>query len=236
MAVLYLKWRLKGDRTAGANFVGSNCGLCRHAVAGAAEEPHALTSARTTVHTDADPRIPPCRRPLNGPAARRRHIGERRLTVIGTAVRLSGRHLVIESFRCWHPRSGQPVSIRQRHGQPARGCRSHGSHAGVNRAVVRETFESCRKYPQCTDRRPRVSTGGRHPHEEEATHERRPRPPRRRRGIQNAPRWRLRRRAGRHRHGHGHQRPRRHRPSPRTRPARTTATSSRTGRTAATSP
>jgi hypothetical protein len=28
VAVLYLKWRLKGDRTAGTNFVGSNCGLC----------------------------------------------------------------------------------------------------------------------------------------------------------------------------------------------------------------
>ncbi|WP_422735040.1 cellulose binding domain-containing protein [Micromonospora sp. WMMD729] len=29
VAVLYLKWRLKGDTTAGANFVGPNCGLCR---------------------------------------------------------------------------------------------------------------------------------------------------------------------------------------------------------------
>lgn len=29
VTVLYLKWRLKGDTTAGANFVGSNCGLCR---------------------------------------------------------------------------------------------------------------------------------------------------------------------------------------------------------------
>lgn len=28
VTVLYLKWRLKGDRSAGANFVGSNCGLC----------------------------------------------------------------------------------------------------------------------------------------------------------------------------------------------------------------
>ena len=28
VAVLYLKWRLKGDTTAGANFVGPNCGLC----------------------------------------------------------------------------------------------------------------------------------------------------------------------------------------------------------------
>ncbi|MFI1996415.1 cellulose binding domain-containing protein [Actinoplanes sp. NPDC020271] len=28
VAVLYLKWRLKGDLTAGANFVGSDCGLC----------------------------------------------------------------------------------------------------------------------------------------------------------------------------------------------------------------
>jgi cellulase/cellobiase CelA1 len=28
VAVLYLKWRLKGDTTAGANFVGSDCGLC----------------------------------------------------------------------------------------------------------------------------------------------------------------------------------------------------------------
>lgn len=28
VAVLYLKWRLKGDTTAGANFVGANCGLC----------------------------------------------------------------------------------------------------------------------------------------------------------------------------------------------------------------
>jgi hypothetical protein len=26
--VLYFKWRLKGDRTAGATFVGTNCGLC----------------------------------------------------------------------------------------------------------------------------------------------------------------------------------------------------------------
>ncbi|MEU8610900.1 cellulose binding domain-containing protein [Actinoplanes sp. NPDC048791] len=29
VAVLYLKWRLKGDVTAGANFVGADCGLCR---------------------------------------------------------------------------------------------------------------------------------------------------------------------------------------------------------------
>jgi cellulase/cellobiase CelA1 len=29
VAVLYLKWRLKGDTTAGANFVGPDCGLCR---------------------------------------------------------------------------------------------------------------------------------------------------------------------------------------------------------------
>jgi cellulase/cellobiase CelA1 len=29
VAVLYLKWRLKGDITAGANFVGADCGLCR---------------------------------------------------------------------------------------------------------------------------------------------------------------------------------------------------------------
>ncbi|GAA3786424.1 hypothetical protein GCM10022226_00660 [Sphaerisporangium flaviroseum] len=28
VAVLYLKWRLKGDTTAGTNFVGPNCGLC----------------------------------------------------------------------------------------------------------------------------------------------------------------------------------------------------------------
>ena len=28
VAVLYLKWRLKGDTTAGTNFVGSSCGLC----------------------------------------------------------------------------------------------------------------------------------------------------------------------------------------------------------------
>ncbi|MFY1699861.1 cellulose binding domain-containing protein [Solwaraspora sp. WMMA2101] len=29
VAVLYLKWRLKGDTAAGANFVGADCGLCR---------------------------------------------------------------------------------------------------------------------------------------------------------------------------------------------------------------
>ncbi|MBQ1050596.1 cellulose binding domain-containing protein [Micromonospora sp. C51] len=29
VAVLYLKWRLKGDTTAGTNFVGTDCGLCR---------------------------------------------------------------------------------------------------------------------------------------------------------------------------------------------------------------
>jgi cellulase/cellobiase CelA1 len=29
VAVLYLQWRLKGDTTAGTNFVGSDCGLCR---------------------------------------------------------------------------------------------------------------------------------------------------------------------------------------------------------------
>ncbi|MET7946476.1 cellulose binding domain-containing protein, partial [Micromonospora sp. NPDC005324] len=29
VATLYLKWRLKGDATAGRNFVGSDCGLCR---------------------------------------------------------------------------------------------------------------------------------------------------------------------------------------------------------------
>jgi cellulase/cellobiase CelA1 len=29
VAVLYLKWRLKGDTTAGAAFVGPDCGLCR---------------------------------------------------------------------------------------------------------------------------------------------------------------------------------------------------------------
>lgn len=28
VTVLYLKWRLKGDRVAGASFVGPNCGLC----------------------------------------------------------------------------------------------------------------------------------------------------------------------------------------------------------------
>lgn len=28
VAVLYLKWRLKGDTTAGRNFVGADCGLC----------------------------------------------------------------------------------------------------------------------------------------------------------------------------------------------------------------
>lgn len=28
VAVLYLKWRLKGDQTAGATFVGTDCGLC----------------------------------------------------------------------------------------------------------------------------------------------------------------------------------------------------------------
>ncbi|MEU4420208.1 cellulose binding domain-containing protein [Actinoplanes sp. NPDC024001] len=28
VAVLYLKWRLKGDTTAGGSFVGANCGLC----------------------------------------------------------------------------------------------------------------------------------------------------------------------------------------------------------------
>ncbi|MGC4834048.1 cellulose binding domain-containing protein [Micromonospora vinacea] len=29
VATLYLKWRLKGDATAGRNFVGADCGLCR---------------------------------------------------------------------------------------------------------------------------------------------------------------------------------------------------------------
>jgi endo-1,4-beta-xylanase len=29
VAVLYLNWRFRGDKTAGANFVGSSCGLCR---------------------------------------------------------------------------------------------------------------------------------------------------------------------------------------------------------------
>ncbi|MEU4399227.1 cellulose binding domain-containing protein [Micromonospora orduensis] len=29
VAVLYLTWRLKGDTSAGANFVGADCGLCR---------------------------------------------------------------------------------------------------------------------------------------------------------------------------------------------------------------
>ncbi|WP_430500795.1 cellulose binding domain-containing protein [Micromonospora trifolii] len=29
VATLYFKWRLKGDATAGRNFVGSDCGLCR---------------------------------------------------------------------------------------------------------------------------------------------------------------------------------------------------------------
>ncbi|MFK4244270.1 cellulose binding domain-containing protein [Micromonospora chokoriensis] len=29
VATLYFKWRLKGDNTAGTNFVGANCGLCR---------------------------------------------------------------------------------------------------------------------------------------------------------------------------------------------------------------
>ncbi|MFI5908420.1 cellulose binding domain-containing protein [Dactylosporangium sp. NPDC051541] len=29
VAVLYLQWRLRGDTTAGANFVGAGCGLCR---------------------------------------------------------------------------------------------------------------------------------------------------------------------------------------------------------------
>ena len=104
VAVLYLKWRLKGDTTAGANFVGPNCGLCRTQW-GPAEEPHARRTppptptphsdrphrppTPTPPHPDAHPPpggTPGCTRLLRpGPVDRRlrrqrhRHRGHRRV-------------------------------------------------------------------------------------------------------------------------------------------------------------
>ena len=50
VAVLYLKWRLKGDTTAGTNFVGVQLRAVPHPVAGPAEEPHPLTAPHCSDH------------------------------------------------------------------------------------------------------------------------------------------------------------------------------------------
>ena len=72
VAVLYLKWRLKGDATAGGNFVGADCGLCRSQWTRPAEEPdarrHRATHHAATHHTRT---TAPPRRPLAGPRLHR---------------------------------------------------------------------------------------------------------------------------------------------------------------------
>ncbi|WFE20562.1 cellulose binding domain-containing protein [Solwaraspora sp. WMMD937] len=65
VAVLYLKWRLKGDTTAGANFVGANCGLCRSQWSVQQKnltldgDPPPTTAPPTVTPTTGPPTVPP---------------------------------------------------------------------------------------------------------------------------------------------------------------------------------
>ncbi|MEV2242535.1 cellulose binding domain-containing protein [Micromonospora sp. NPDC049891] len=59
VAVLYLKWRLKGDTTAGANFVGANCGLCR--------SQWSVQQKNLTLDGDPPPTTPPTTAPPTNP-------------------------------------------------------------------------------------------------------------------------------------------------------------------------
>ena len=59
VAVLYLKWRLKGDTTAGANFVGANCGLCR--------TQWTVQQKNLTLDGDIPPSTPPSTPPTTTP-------------------------------------------------------------------------------------------------------------------------------------------------------------------------
>ena len=60
VAVLYLKWRLKGDLTAGANFVGADCGLCR--------TQWTVQQKNLTLDGDTPPSDPPTTPPGDAPA------------------------------------------------------------------------------------------------------------------------------------------------------------------------
>jgi hypothetical protein len=62
VAVLYLNWRLKGDTTAGANFVGSDCGLCHSQW----QVQQKNLTLGTTPPTTPPPTTPPVT-PTNGP-------------------------------------------------------------------------------------------------------------------------------------------------------------------------
>ncbi|MFI7544759.1 cellulose binding domain-containing protein [Actinoplanes sp. NPDC049599] len=58
VAVLYLKWRLKGDTGAGANFVGPDCGLCR--------SQWTVQQKNLTLDGDTPPSTPPSTPPAGG--------------------------------------------------------------------------------------------------------------------------------------------------------------------------
>ncbi|MEV4483268.1 cellulose binding domain-containing protein [Micromonospora coxensis] len=58
VAVLYLKWRLKGDITAGRNFVGADCGLCHTA--------WTVQQKNLTLGGDTPPSAPPTTPPPSG--------------------------------------------------------------------------------------------------------------------------------------------------------------------------
>ncbi|GGM17623.1 MULTISPECIES: cellulose binding domain-containing protein [Micromonospora] len=59
VAVLYLKWRLKGDTSAGTNFVGANCGLCR--------SQWNVQQKNLTLDGDPPPTTPPTTAPTTPP-------------------------------------------------------------------------------------------------------------------------------------------------------------------------
>ncbi|MDG4771318.1 cellulose binding domain-containing protein [Solwaraspora sp. WMMD792] len=75
VAVLYLKWRLKGDTTAGANFVGADCGLCRSQWSVQQKnltldgDPPPTTPPPTVAPTTAPPTVPPTTPPPTGAPA-----------------------------------------------------------------------------------------------------------------------------------------------------------------------
>ncbi|MFY1650479.1 cellulose binding domain-containing protein [Solwaraspora sp. WMMB762] len=75
VAVLYLKWRLKGDTTAGANFVGANCGLCHSQWSVQQKnltldgDPPPTTAPPTVAPTTAPPTVPPTTPPPTGTPA-----------------------------------------------------------------------------------------------------------------------------------------------------------------------
>ncbi|GIE28664.1 hypothetical protein Ait01nite_017090 [Actinoplanes italicus] len=64
VAVLYLKWRLKGDTTAGSQFVGPDCGLCRSQWQ---VQQKNLTLDGGTPPTSPSPSVPPSGSPSTAP-------------------------------------------------------------------------------------------------------------------------------------------------------------------------